>query len=205
MGLFDEGTGNHSTILQHIFQVYQITVVHMLSIIIRIMEMDNACLMGLYNILGQQDAGCDVLADFTCHVVTLNCIDSGILIGILLLDLFVVALNEAENAIVCGIGLTQQTANIPVCDIHFGNFKGTMRHNGLFHQVLDFFHSGTSAHFLTGNHHALGDTLYLQRRHANLLFHSFIGFGNGIGNLGNIKCFLRTVSLNNLHTGLLGF
>ena len=57
--------------------------------------MDQTFLMSLNNILGKKESLGDILADFSRHIVSLNRINDGILVGILLLNLFVVALKEA--------------------------------------------------------------------------------------------------------------
>ena len=54
VGLFNHGFADYCTVLKHILQIDQITVVLLLSIIVCIMEMDNSCLMSLYNLLWQK-------------------------------------------------------------------------------------------------------------------------------------------------------
>ena len=49
--------------------------------------------------------------------------------------------NQAEDTVVGCIGLTQQAASVAVGDISLGNFKSSVRHNGLFNQVLNFINS----------------------------------------------------------------
>ena len=46
MRLFNIGAGNDGAVLQHVLQIHQIAVVHMLGIIVRVMEMDDAGLVG---------------------------------------------------------------------------------------------------------------------------------------------------------------
>ena len=114
MGLVDISTGNHGAVLQHILQVHQIAVVHMLGKVIRIMEVDNTGIMSIHDVLGQQNTAGDVLGHLACHIVTLHGVDGGVLVGVLLLDFLVVALDEAENPVVRGVGLTQQAAGVAV-------------------------------------------------------------------------------------------
>ena len=52
MRFFDEGTRNNRAVLQHVVQVDQVAVVHMLGVIVSIMEMNDAILMCLYNLAG---------------------------------------------------------------------------------------------------------------------------------------------------------
>ena len=54
MGLFNHGAGNDRAVLQHILQIHQVAIVHMLGVIIRIMEVNDARLMGLHNFLRQR-------------------------------------------------------------------------------------------------------------------------------------------------------
>ena len=42
VGLLDQGAGDDGAVLQHVLQIHQIAVVHMLGIIVRVMEMDDA-------------------------------------------------------------------------------------------------------------------------------------------------------------------
>ena len=155
---------------------------------------------GCYNLSGQQNAGGDILGDFACHVVTLNRIDGRILVGVLLLYLFVVALDEGKDPVIGGIGLTGEGTDVTVGNIFLGNFKSTVGHDGLFHQVLNFFHRGAAAHFFTGNGYTLGDPLDLQRGHTNSFFHGLIGLGDSHHNFVNVKNNFCAVALNNLHS-----
>ena len=107
MGLFNEGTGDDGAVLQHILQVYQIAVVHMLGIVVCIMEVDDTGLVSVHNLPGQENPAGNVLGNLTGHVVPLHGVDGGILVGVFLLHFLVVALNEAENPVVGGVGLTE--------------------------------------------------------------------------------------------------
>ena len=53
MRFFDHRTADHRSVLQHIFQIDQTAVMHMLRKIIRIMEMDNSVFMRFHDILRQ--------------------------------------------------------------------------------------------------------------------------------------------------------
>ena len=54
VGPFNEGAGDDGAVLQHVLQVHQITVVHVLSIIVGVMEVDDALLVSLHDVRGQQ-------------------------------------------------------------------------------------------------------------------------------------------------------
>ena len=203
MRLLDQGAGNDGAVLQHILQIHQIAVVHMLGIIVGVMEMDDARLVGRHDLRGQQNPAGNVLTDLACHVVPLNRVDSRVLIGVLLLDLLIVALNQAENPVVGGVGLPGQRTGVAVGDVFLGDLKGAVGHDGLLHQVLNLLHRGTAAHFLAGNLHALGDSPDLQRGHPHLFIRRFIGLGHGHDDLINVKNDFRAVAFNDFHWVLL--
>ena len=54
MGLLDEGARDDGAVLQHVFQVHQVAVVHMLRIVVCVMEVDDALFVGVNNLLRQQ-------------------------------------------------------------------------------------------------------------------------------------------------------
>jgi len=83
VGLLNQGTADDGAVLQHILQVHQIAVMHVLSKIVRVMEMDDALLMGLNDIRRKQNPAGDILADFAGHIVALDAVDRRVLVGIL--------------------------------------------------------------------------------------------------------------------------
>ncbi len=56
MRFFNHCIGNDRTVLEHILQIHQIAVVHMLCEIVGVMEVNNPILVRLDNIFGQQNA-----------------------------------------------------------------------------------------------------------------------------------------------------
>ena len=94
MRLLDHGLADNGTVLEHVLKVYKTAVVHMLRKVIRIMEMNETCLVSGNDILIEKESLGDILTYLTGHIVTLNAVDGRILIGVLLLDLFIVALDE---------------------------------------------------------------------------------------------------------------
>ena len=52
-------------------------------------------LCALNDIGSQQQAVGQVLRDLTCHIVTLDAVDSRVFVGVFLLDFFVVALDQS--------------------------------------------------------------------------------------------------------------
>ena len=94
LGCLDSSLTDHSAVLQHILQIDQTAVMHMLCKIIGIVKMDNALLMSMDNVLRQQKTLCDILADLSCHVVALYAVYRWIFVGIFLLNLFVITLQK---------------------------------------------------------------------------------------------------------------
>ena len=82
------------SVLEHIFQIDKITVMHMLRIIIRIMKMDDTLFIRFDNIFRQKHSLRQVTADLSCHIISLHAVDRRIFIGIFLFDIFVIALNK---------------------------------------------------------------------------------------------------------------
>ena len=55
-GLLDEGAGDDRAVLEHVLQVDQVAVVHMLGEIIGVVEVDDALVVRVDDVLGQQHA-----------------------------------------------------------------------------------------------------------------------------------------------------
>ncbi len=66
----------------------------MLGKIVRIMKMDQPLLMRLHDIRCEQKPSCDILAHLARHIIALHAVDRRILVGILLFDFLVIALEE---------------------------------------------------------------------------------------------------------------
>ena len=63
MGPLNEGSGDNSAVLQHIFQVDKVAVVHMLGKIVGIVEVDDSFVMGVHNLFGEKKAVGDIPGD----------------------------------------------------------------------------------------------------------------------------------------------
>ena len=195
----DERAGDDRAVFEHIFQVHEVAVVHVLRVIVRVVEVDDTLLVRLDNVLRQQEAARDVTADLAGHVVALRAVDDRILVGVFLLGLFVVALDEAQDAVVGRVGAAHQAAGVAVSNVGLGDLERTVGHDLLFDHVLNFLHGGAAAQLLAGELHALGDALDLPRRHAVALFDGGIGLRDGHDDLGDVKVLLCAVSLDDLH------
>ena len=198
--LLDKGTADNCAVLQHVLQIDQIAVVHVLRIIIHVVEVDQPLFVSLHNIRGQQQAAADVLTDLAGHIVPLYAVDRGIFIGILLFDFLVVALDKAQDLVVRGVGLAHQIPGIAVTDIALGHLKGAVGHDLGFHQLLDFFHRQRTVHLRAVLLHPFGDLPDLLRRQLPAVFVGIVGLGHRRNDLGEVEYRLRAVSLDNFHT-----
>ena len=199
MGLLDQRSGDDGAVLQHILQIDQVAVVHMLGVIIRVMEVDDALIVGLHDVLGQQNAVGDVPADLAGHIVPLGGVHHRVLVGVLLLGLLVVALDEAEDLVVGGIGLTHQRTGVAVGDIVLGHLESAVGHDIVLHHILYLLHGRCAVHLLALQVHGLRDALDLHRRHPIYFLHGLVGLGDGDNDLGDVEAHLGAVSLDDLH------
>ena len=60
MGSVDSCARNYSAVLQHVLEVYKVTVVHVLGEVVGIVEVNKAFIVSLYDILVEKEAFCDV-------------------------------------------------------------------------------------------------------------------------------------------------
>ena len=101
--LFNQGFADYRSVLQHILQVDQVTVVLLLGKIIGIMEMDDACLVGADNFFRKENTAGQILADLAGHVITLGGIDDGVLVGVFLLYFLVHLVDQSQDAVIGGV------------------------------------------------------------------------------------------------------
>ena len=167
------------------------------------MEVDDALLVGLHDILREQNAIRDIPADLPRHVIPLGAVHHRVFIGVLLLCLLIIALNEGQDLIVRGVGLAHQGTGISIGDILLRHLISAVGHNLLFHKILDLLHGGRTAKIGTLLFHRIRNALDLRRGHAQVFPHHLIGFGDGCYDFGNIKSNFRAVSLDDFHFSLL--
>ena len=199
VGTLDQRTGDDGAVLQHVLQIHQVAVVHVLGKVVGVVEVDDALPVCLHDVGGQQDALAQVAAHLAGHVVPLGGVDHGVLVGVFLLGLFVAALDQTEDLIIGRVAFAYQRAGIAVGDIVFGHLKGAVGHDLVLHQVLNLLHGGGAVHFLAGELDRLGDALDLDRRHTGTFVHRVVGLSDGGDDLRNVKTNLRAVSFDNDH------
>ena len=173
---------------------------HMLGKIVGVVEVDETFLMRLNDLRVQQQAGSQVFGDLTGHIVALDAVDGGVLVGVLLLDFFVLALDEAQDALVGGVGLALEALDIAVGDIVAGDVMGLDVHELVFHHILYLFHADSAVECLTLVGHSCGDVSDLLPGETGLAAYRIAGLGNSGDDLGNIKRHFRTVAFDDLHS-----
>ena len=174
--LLNHGSGNPGSVLQHVLKVDEVAVVHVLGVVIHIVEMDDALFMRGDNILGKEQTGGDVLGYLARHVVALNAVDRRVLVGVFLLDFFVVAFDEGEDLIVGRIRLTHQTAGIAVRDVLLGDFESAFLHDSGFDNVLNLFDGKRAIKSLADSGGMFGNGIDLLSSQRILERHGLVGF-----------------------------
>ena len=106
MWFLDHRLADDSSILEHILQVDQITVVLFLCKIVHIMKMNDSFFVCTDNFLRKKDSLGKVLADLSCHVISLCRVDHRILIGVLLLYFLVHMIDQCKNSVIRCIRLS---------------------------------------------------------------------------------------------------
>ncbi len=199
----DHRAADNRAILQHILQIDQITVVHMLGKVVCIMEVNKAGFVGIHNLLGQQNTAGDILADLAGHIIALYAVDRGVLVRILLLNFLIIALNQAENLLVRRVGFTHQCTGIPVGDIAARQGIGIQLHQVVFHLVLDLLHAHRAFHRMAIFLHALRNLRDLLPVQPIIGINTFVRFLHSGFNFTPVKLHLRTVALDDFHVSFL--
>ena len=104
------------------------------------MEVDGSLVMGLGDILRQQDPPGQVPAHLSSDIVPLGGGDHGVLVGVLLSQFLIFVAEQGEDGLVGGVGLAHQGPVIAVDDVGLGQMELVLRHQALLHQVLDVLH-----------------------------------------------------------------
>ena len=199
MWFIDKGFADYRTVFQHILQIDQIAVVHMLRKIIGVMEMNQPFLIRFHNIRRQQQSFRQIPADLTGHIIPLYAVNHRILIRVLLHNFFVIAFDQRQNPPVRRIALADKGTGIAIPHITPRHIKGPLCHNLVLHHVLHLFHRDSPVHPVTFK-------MYIFRQLLNLLLRQFLTHRSLIRllhrglNFGNIKIHFRAVAFDYLHS-----
>jgi len=195
----DERARDHGAVLQHVVEVDEIAVVHVLREVVGVVEVDDALVVGGHDVGGQQLAHGQVLGDLAGHVVALDADDGGVLVGVLLLDLLVVALDQREDLVVGGVLLALPGLHVAVDDVAAGDLEVVEGHELVLDEVLDLLdrHGVAGLHALVGD--VEGGELDAALREALLLGNLEVGRADGVLDLLDLEGDLRAVALDDLH------
>ena len=199
--LLNERAGDDRAVLEHVLEVDEVAVVHVLREIVGVVEVDDAGLVRVDDLLRQEHPRSQVLGDFAGHIVALDGVDGRVLVGVFLLDLFVVRFDQRQDFFVGRVALADERTGIAVGDVLLGDLIGPVRHDLVLDQVLNFFHAQGTVHAKTGIFHALGDAANLHRRQLLVLLDDVVGLRDGGDDLHDIEDGLRTVPLDDFHAG----
>ena len=199
----DERAGDDRAVLQHVLEVDQVAVVHVLREVVGVVEVDDALLVRLDDVLRQQHAHGQVLGHLACHVVALHRVDGGVLVGVLLLDLLVVALDEGQDAVVGGVCRALEALHVAVDDVAAGDVVAAGGHDLVLDHVLDLL----DRHGVAG---ALAQPLDAMRRQGDLIVGEAVagislavGALDGADDLLDVEGDLGAASLDDLHVACL--
>ena len=203
MRLFNHGTADNSAVLKHILKIDKVTVVHMLSIIVAVVEMDYTVTVRLDNLIRQLSTLGIIPADLACHIVTLNAVDGGVFIGIFLLCFLVIALNKRQYLVVGGVGGTHYVSGVTVANIPLGGFVSSVLHELSLNQFLNFLNRQGSADTRAVIFNNGGNSMNLFGNKLRLSLGCKISLGNGVFNFNRFKNCFGAVSFNNFHNNCL--
>ena len=135
--LLDHRLGDHRAVLQHVLEVHEVAVVHVLRVVVHVVEVDDALLVCLDDVGWEEETRRDVLRDLARHVVALHGVDRRVLVGVLLLDVLVVALDEREYLLVRRVGLAEKLLLVAVYDVALRDLPRAELHELRLDDVLD--------------------------------------------------------------------
>ena len=196
LGAFDQLGVDHGAIVQHVPDVDQAAVEDGLDEVVGIMEVDGPLVVGLGDLLRQQDAAGEVAADLAGDVVPLGGGDHGVLVGVFLGQLLVLVAQQGQDGLVGGICLAHQGAVVAVDDVGLGQVELVFSHKALLHQVLDVLHQHAGA---LQRLDAVDDGIDMGPVDAVGGGHLGVGFFNGGDDLAAVVVHNGTVALDDFH------
>ena len=198
VGLLYEGVTDNGAVLEHILEVHEVAVVHMLSEVVGVVEVDQTLLISLDDIGREKHSSCQVAADLARHIVALNAVDGGILVGILLLNLLVVALDQRENAVVGGVRLADERTVVAVAYVASCELKRALGHELILNHVLDLLNGNRALDLVALVLHVVcyvGDLLLGEERTVG----GIVRLANGVDDFFDVERLFGAVTLDNFH------
>ena len=200
LGALDELAVHHGSVLQHIADVDETAVEDGLNEVVGVVEVDGPLVVGLGDVLGQENTPGQVPAHLAGDVVPLGGGDHGVLVGVLLSQLLVLVAEQSQNGLVGGVGLPDQGPVIAVDDIGLCQVEHVPLHQPLLHQVLDVLHQDALA--LLGLN-TVDDGIDLLPADPLLLRYLGVGLLYGNNDLATVVVHAGAVPFNDFHIVLL--
>ena len=172
---------------------------HVLREVIAVVEMDDALLVRLDDLLRQQDAARDVLRDLAGHVIALDAVDRRVFIRVFLLGLLIVALDQAEDLVVGRVGAARKRARVAVTDVALRDLERVLPHDLVLHHILNFLDGRRAAHCLALFLHLGRNGADLVPRQLPALLVRVVRLRDGGDDLRDVERDLRAVSLDDFH------
>ena len=133
----------------------------MLCKVIRIMEMNDSCFMCIHNLLWKKETSCNILTYLSCHIIPLHTVHCRVLIGIFLLYILIIILDQRKDPVIRRIGFTDKRSLITVSDIALCQFKSSCRHDLVLYHILDLFYRYCTVQLIAFKFNILGNILDL--------------------------------------------
>ena len=197
LGGLNELAVDHGAVVQHIADVHQAAVEDVLNKVVRVVEVEHALVVGLGDVLGQEDAPGQVPAHLPGNVVPLGGGDGGVLVGVLLRQLLVVVADQGEDGLVGGVGLAHQGPGVAVDDVGLGQLVLAGGHQLGLHHILYVLHQQALA--ALGGRHRVGDVVDGGLVQAVGLVHRLVGLLDGGYDLRAVELNDGIVSLDHFH------
>ena len=199
VGLLDHGIRDHGAVLQHVFQVHQLTVGDGARYIAHIVYMDDAFIVGEDHILRENISAADILGHLRCQIVTHGGIQHRVLVRVLLFGQLIVVAQQGENLGIGAALLTQQfmaqtvVAVVPGQPVMFALIQFIHDH------VLDFFDTNSPAKCIAAFLHIANNKTDHRIRQPVLFCDTSVGGFYRILDFRIVERYLRTIPLDYLH------
>ena len=144
MRLFNHRAGDNGAVLEHIIQIHEVAIVHMLSEVVRVMEVNEPFIMSVHDVGRQQHAPSHITRNFPSNIITLRRQDIYIFIGVLLASFHACSVHNGGDLVVDWTRFPLELMLIAVRHIVIGETVCSVPHNLHDDLVLHRFHSWQS-------------------------------------------------------------
>ena len=196
---------DHRAVLQHVLEVHEVAVVHPLRVVVHVVEMQDAGVVRLHDLLRQQQALRHVLRHGAGHVVALHAVDRRVLVRVLLLRLLVRAVDEREDLAVRRVVLALEGLDEAVRDVLLRHQVRARLLDLRLHQVLNLLHAQRAVMRSRELLNLLRDPLDARLRQLVRIVHRGIGLADGDDDLRTIERRFLAAALDYVHCSPFSF